>query len=73
MAILEWKKWGGHCGAKEKSRGGNINVKYYWPKVICCMGQSSEFEREIKQKTGGASGGASQKSGGAMATPQAPP
>jgi len=37
------------------------------------MGQSSEFEREIKQKTGGASGGASQKSGGAMATPQAPP
>jgi len=36
------------------------------------MGQSSEFEREIKQKTGGASGGASQKSGGAMAPPGTP-
>jgi len=56
------KKVGGHCGAKEKSRGDNINVKYCWPKVICCMGQSSELEREIKQKTGGASGRASQKS-----------
>jgi len=21
VAILEWKKWGGHCGAKEKSVG----------------------------------------------------
>jgi len=58
------KKVGGHCGAKEKSRGGNINVEYCWPKVICCVGQSSEHKREIKQKTGGASGGASQKSGG---------
>jgi len=28
------------------------------------MGRSSELERQIKQKTGGASGGASQKSGG---------
>ena len=72
VAILEWQKWGGHCGAKEKSRGANINVKYCWPKVICSMGQSSELEREIKQKTGGASGVASQKSGGPC-PPQAPP
>jgi len=42
-----------------------MNVKYCWPKVICCMGQRSELEREIKQKTGVAS----QKSGGAMAPP----
>jgi len=48
------KKVGDHCGAKEKSRGANINVKYCWTKVICCMGQSSELEREIKQKSGGA-------------------
>ena len=72
VAILEWKKWGGHCGAKEKSREANINVKYCRPKVICCMGQSSELEREIKQKSGGESGGASQKSGGAMASPGPP-
>jgi len=63
------KKVGGHCGAKEKRRGANINVKYCWPKVICCMGQSSELEREIKQKTGGTSGEVSQKSRGAMAPP----
>ena len=72
VAILEWQKWGGHCGAKEKSRGANINVKYCWPKVICCMGQSSELEREIKQKTGGASGVASQKSGGPCPPPRPP-
>jgi len=64
VAILEWKKWGGHCGAKEKSRGGNINVKYCWAKVICCMGQSSELEREIKQKTGGQAGGPPKNLGG---------
>jgi len=58
------KKVGCHCGAKEKSRGANINVKYCWPKVICCMGQSSEFEREIKQKTGGQAGGQSKMWGG---------
>ena len=29
VAILELKKWGGHCGAKEKS-GGNINVYLVW-------------------------------------------
>ena len=64
VAILEWKKGRGHCGAKEKSRGANINVKYCWPKVICCMGQSSELEREIKQKTGGQAGGAAKYLGG---------
>ena len=24
------KKWGGHCGAKEKVRGANINVYLAW-------------------------------------------
>jgi len=33
------------------------------------MGQSSELEREIRQKTGGASGGASQKSGPPLESP----
>jgi len=26
VAILEFKKWGGHCGAKEKVGRANINV-----------------------------------------------
>ena len=26
VAILELKKWGVHCGAKEKVGGANINV-----------------------------------------------
>jgi len=26
VAILESKKWVGHCGAKEKVEGANINV-----------------------------------------------
>jgi len=26
VAILELKKWGGHCGANGKSRGANINI-----------------------------------------------
>jgi len=30
VAILEWKKWGGHCGVNENSRGGNINVSPAW-------------------------------------------
>jgi len=30
VAILEWKNWGGHCGAKEKIRGGNIIVSPAW-------------------------------------------
>jgi len=33
VAILELKKWGGHCGAKEKVGGANINVilhGYFW-------------------------------------------
>jgi len=30
VAILEWKNWGDHCGAKEKSRGANMNVSPAW-------------------------------------------
>jgi len=66
------KKVGWQLRGQGKKQGSNINVKYCWPKVICCMGQSSELEREIKQKTGGASGWARQKSGGPW-PPQAPP
>jgi len=33
VAILEWKKWVGHCGAKEKSKGANINV-WWFPVVM---------------------------------------
>jgi len=29
VPILELKKWG-YCGAKEKSRGANINVSRAW-------------------------------------------
>ena len=30
VAILEWKKWGGHGGVKEKVGGGNITVYLAW-------------------------------------------
>jgi len=35
----------------------NYRLKLSWPKVICCIRQSNEFERKIKHKTGGPSGG----------------
>jgi len=66
------KKMGDPLRGQGKSRGANINVKYCWPKVICCMGLSSELERKIKQKTGGARGVGSQKYGGAMVPPGPP-
>jgi len=30
----------------------NYRLKYYWPKVIYCICQPNELEREIKKKTG---------------------
>jgi len=30
VAILELKKWGGHCGAKKKVGGANINIYLAW-------------------------------------------
>jgi len=30
VAILEWKKWGGHCGAKEEVGGANISDYLAW-------------------------------------------
>jgi len=54
------KKVGGHCGA-------NTNVKYCWPKVICCMVQSNELKREIKQKKQGGKRGGQPKIWGSIA------
>jgi len=30
VAILEFKKWGGHCGANGKTTGANINAYRAW-------------------------------------------
>jgi len=49
------------------ARKSSNRLKLCWQKVICCICQSNELEREIKQKTGGDKQGASQKSGGSMA------
>ena len=49
----------------------NYRLKYCWPKVIHCICQPNELERDIKKKTGGNTGG-KQKSGGPWPT-QAPP
>jgi len=38
-------------------------LKFFWLKVTCCICQSKELEREIKQKTGGSA----KNLGGAMA------
>ena len=48
------------------ARKSSNRLKFCWLKVICCICQSNELEREIKQKTGGKRG-ASQKSGGTVA------
>ena len=45
----------------------NYRLKHCWPKIIYCICQPNELEREITKKTGGAK----QKSGGAWPT-QAP-
>jgi len=49
----------------------NYRLKYCWPKMIYCICQPNEIEREIKKKTGGPSRGPSKNLGG-MAPP-APP
>jgi len=37
------------------ARKSSKRLKFCWLKVICCICQSNELEREIKQKTGGPS------------------
>ena len=46
-------------------------LKHCWPKVIYCICQPNELEREIKKKNGGAKRGAKQKSG--VRGPPSPP
>jgi len=42
-----------HLGNIEcRLEGLNYRLKYYWPKVICCIYRPNELEREIKKKTG---------------------
>jgi len=48
----------------------NYCLKYCWPKVIYCICEPNELEREITKKLGGKQG-AKQKSGGPWPT-QAP-
>jgi len=47
-------------------------LKFCWLKVMCCICQSNELECEIKQKTGGAKQGASQKSWRSHVLPRPP-
>ena len=44
-------------------------LTFFWLKVICCICQANELERDIKHKAGGDKQGASQKSGGPWPTP----
>jgi len=39
------------------ARKSSNRLKYCWLKVICCICQSNELEREIQHKTGGPSSG----------------
>ena len=50
----------------------NYCLKYCWPKLIYCICQPNELEREIKKKLGGGNRGPSKNLGEAWAT-QAPP
>ena len=42
----------------------DYRLKFCWLNVICCICQSRELEREIKQKTGGTNGGPAKNLGG---------
>jgi len=57
------------------ARKSSNRLKFCWLKVICCIRQSSELEREITQKNAVDKQGASQKSGKAWPThaPLEPP
>ena len=46
------------------ARNSSNRLKSCWLRVICCICQSNEFEREIKHKTGGASRGPAKNLGG---------
>ena len=41
--------------SSEPSPKTSNRLNFFWLKVICCICQSNELEREIEQKTGGAS------------------
>jgi len=47
-------------------------LKFCWLKVICCICQSNELEREIRQKTGELSREPPKNLGGTMAHPGPP-
>jgi len=47
-------------------------LRFCWLKVICCICQSNELEREIKQKTGGESRGPAKTLGGPWTTQVSP-
>jgi len=53
------------------ARKSSNRLKFCWLKVICCICQSNELEREIQHKTGGSSRGPA-KNLGAMAHPGSP-
>jgi len=50
------------------ARKSSNRLKFCWLKVICCICQPNELEREIQHKTGGPSRGAA-KNLGCMAHP----
>ena len=68
VAILELKKWGGHCGAKEKVGGANINVIFHGYRTYV---NQMNLNGKLRKNWGGQTGGQA-KIWGAM-TPRLPP
>jgi len=58
--------------ARRVARKSSDRLKFCWLKVICCTCQSNELEREIKQKTRGASRRPAKNLRGTMAHPDLP-
>ena len=54
------------------ARKSSNRLKFFCLKVICCVCQSNELKREIKQKIGGSSRGPAENLGRAMAHPGLP-
>jgi len=62
VAILELKKWGSHCGAKEKVGVGQQSyLLYMYRTYVNQMNLNGNLRKKL--------GGAKQKYGGAMAPP----
>jgi len=53
LKIFVCWSWSLNIEVRLNSPGLKYRLKYCWLKVICCICQSNEFEREIENTTGG--------------------